>query len=271
MLLSTQTKYPKTKTIFEIHTPIVKTIKTYSPEALEKCDSIFVPSSWSKDTILQLLPSLLSDNIKVIPNIVETSVFNMEGRSFSLPQTMLWVGKLAEYKNWEEAMMVGTIFLQQHPSWNFLAVTGGQNNEDFLVRMLGEFIKYHQIKRFKWLHNLNQSEMSNLYRGVALAGGFLLSTSKAESFCLVIHEAMRCGLPIVSTRIGPIPELIQDKTNGLLYDLGNIQECLEKCNFYLDAGFRNKTVLESCKSLAPYDPSILGESYMKAINCVIAN
>src|SRR4030042_6315928 len=129
-LIQTIHKNGKVKSIFEIHTPILNTIKGYSPSALEKCNSIFVPSAWSKDTILQLLPTLHPDLIKVVPNIVETAIFNKEGEYYNLPQTMLWVGKLPEYKNWEEAMKIGATFLQQHPSWNFFAVTGGLIRED---------------------------------------------------------------------------------------------------------------------------------------------
>jgi len=43
-----------------------------------------------------------------------------------------------------------------------------------------------------------------------------LFTSDSESFCLSILEAMAFGCPSVSTRVGGIPEVIDDGINGLL-------------------------------------------------------
>jgi len=39
-----------------------------------------------------------------------------------------------------------------------------------------------------------------------------------ESFCLVILESLACGTPVVSTRVGVAPSVIQDGCNGLLVD-----------------------------------------------------
>jgi D-inositol-3-phosphate glycosyltransferase len=48
-------------------------------------------------------------------------------------------------------------------------------------------------------------------------------TSYYESFCLVILEALACGTPVVSTRVGVAPAIIQDGHNGLLVDDNNPQ------------------------------------------------
>lgn len=260
----------KTRMIFEIHTPILSTIKKYHSAGLEKSDYIFVPSKWSKATVLQLIPTLKPELIRVLPNIVETSVFNTDGLSFPYSNTLLWIGKLAEYKNWEEAMQIGGAFLEQHPGWNFMAVTGGLKNDDLVARMITEFISRGQVSRFKWLHNLSQAEIGCLYRGVAQNGGFLLSTSKAESFCLVVHEAMRCGLPVVSTRVGPIPEVIEDQVSGLLYEQGNVTECLTKCNMLLSPNIRERILAGGAKALMPFDQPLLEALFIEEINKAIA-
>jgi N-acetyl-alpha-D-glucosaminyl L-malate synthase BshA len=49
-----------------------------------------------------------------------------------------------------------------------------------------------------------------------------LFTSETESFCLSILEAMCFGCPSVSTRVGGIPEVIEDKRSGLLVPFGDV-------------------------------------------------
>jgi glycosyltransferase involved in cell wall biosynthesis len=48
--------------------------------------------------------------------------------------------------------------------------------------------------------------------------------SLGECFGQVIAEAMACGLPVVATRVGAIPELVSDGTTGLLVSAGSSRE-----------------------------------------------
>jgi len=52
----------------------------------------------------------------------------------------------------------------------------------------------------------------------------LIVCSSTEATSLVLQEAMMCGRPVVSSRVGGIPELIQDGFNGFLYDFGDDEE-----------------------------------------------
>lgn len=49
-----------------------------------------------------------------------------------------------------------------------------------------------------------------------------LFTSEMESFCLSILEAMCFGCPSVSTRVGGIPEVVEDNRSGLLVPFGDV-------------------------------------------------
>lgn len=60
----------------------------------------------------------------------------------------------------------------------------------------------------------------------------LPSTNLAESFGIVNLEAMACGLPIVASRLGGIPEIVKDKESGLLIEPYNVNE-LSKCLTHL--------------------------------------
>jgi glycosyltransferase involved in cell wall biosynthesis len=50
-----------------------------------------------------------------------------------------------------------------------------------------------------------------------------LFTSESESFCLSILEVMSFGCPSVATRVGGIPEVMQDNVSGTLAPLGDVE------------------------------------------------
>jgi glycosyltransferase involved in cell wall biosynthesis len=52
---------------------------------------------------------------------------------------------------------------------------------------------------------------------------FVLPT-KAECYGIVIPEAMACGLPVISSPIGAIPELVHDGVNGYLVPPSSVRE-----------------------------------------------
>jgi len=44
-----------------------------------------------------------------------------------------------------------------------------------------------------------------------------------ESFGLVALEALAAGAPVIASRVGGLPELVQDRVNGRLIDPGNVE------------------------------------------------
>ncbi|UCZ54803.1 N-acetyl-alpha-D-glucosaminyl L-malate synthase BshA [Bacillus shivajii] len=60
-----------------------------------------------------------------------------------------------------------------------------------------------------------------------------LLLSEKESFGLVILEAMACGVPVIGTNIGGIPEVIEDGKSGFICPLGDITSIAQTAKMYL--------------------------------------
>lgn len=84
---------------------------------------------------------------------------------------------------------------------------------------------------------INQDQMCDLYNKFDL----LISTSLAEGTPNSAFEASACGVPILSTNVGCIPELIQDEFNGYKispYNKNTVNETIKE--FYDKILFCNK-------------------------------
>jgi glycosyltransferase involved in cell wall biosynthesis len=62
--------------------------------------------------------------------------------------------------------------------------------------------------------------------------GVAPSAGSVESFCLAAVEAMACGLPIVASRAGALPETIDDGKTGILVDPGDIEQLAQAFERY---------------------------------------
>ena len=69
------------------------------------------------------------------------------------------------------------------------------------------------------VHFLGKQERVNELLPLA---DILLMPSELESFGLAALEAMACKVPSVATRVGGVPELIDDGETGLLYEVGDV-------------------------------------------------
>lgn len=68
------------------------------------------------------------------------------------------------------------------------------------------------------IHFLGKQD--NVHELLPLAD-LMIMPSEMESFGLAALEAMACGVPSIATRVGGVPELIDDGFNGLLFPVGD--------------------------------------------------
>ncbi|GJQ09876.1 hypothetical protein GpartN1_g1667.t1 [Galdieria partita] len=78
--------------------------------------------------------------------------------------------------------------------------------------------------------------------------------SETETLGFVVLEAMASGVPVVATRSGGIPDLIQHEITGLLYEPGDIATCASYvCRLIEDPHFAQKLSAKARKEAESWD------------------
>jgi len=65
-------------------------------------------------------------------------------------------------------------------------------------------------------------------RKVFAESDIFVMPSYSEGMPIVILEAMAAGLPVVATRVGALPEIIEEGKNGFLVEVGNYEDLANK-------------------------------------------
>lgn len=157
--------------------------------------------------------------IQVIPNFVDTEKFirreNCNFRERAAPggeKILVHVSNFRAVKRVPDVIRIFDIVKRAIPSKLVLVGDGPDRSEsERLARELGIF----EDVRFLGKQTLLPEILS--------ASDLMLMPSQSESFGLSALEAMSCGVPVVSSSTGGLPELIVHGETGYIAELGDVQ------------------------------------------------
>lgn len=89
-----------------------------------------------------------------------------------------------------------------------------------------------------------------LYRSALAAADLLVLPSEWEAFGIVLAEAMACGTPVVATRVGGAPDVVQDGVTGLLVEHGDVEALARAMGALLADPERRRRMGEAGKARA---------------------
>ena len=146
-------------------------------------------------------------NIKYIPNFICLEDYPYKIRKTVAPK-LLWVRAFAKIYNPILAIKVLEEVLKNYPNAQ-LCMVGPKKDESYK-----ECLTYAEENNLpvKFTGKLSKPEWIELSKDYDI----FLNTTNVDNTPVSILEAMALGFPIISTEVGGIPYLIQDKQNGLL-------------------------------------------------------
>ena len=163
--------------------------------------------------------------IRVIPNGVDVSPFRPRDRGaarrrLGLPDDrtiLLAVGAMVEGKGHHLVLEALPDLVARHPELLYVAVGGAAHADGYGAR-IRHLVERHSLHDHVRLVGLQPHADIPLW--MAAADVFCLSTAY-EGWSNAITEALACGLPVVTTRVGGNAELVREGHDGLLVPFGD--------------------------------------------------
>ena len=251
---------------YEVHTSLEQAFRRMRSVNFGAVKRIICPSNWLRQKLREVLIGYDYENIRICPNFVDSNLFKpltVPAASTKVTPIALWVGKLNADKNLADALeIIRHLGERVRPVF----VTGGGSDRKSVAAFLSRLETLRLNERAKWIVNLPNAELPRLLADVRRSGGFLLSTSKFESFGLAILEAMSCGVPVVGAAVGGIPEIIVQGKNGFLYPLCSPTEAVRLCNALLDSEKLYAALSEAAAgATTAFDPDAAVQRYVSEL------
>lgn len=141
---------------------------------------------------------------------VDTKKFYPRSKSSLKSFHLLFAGRLIPRKGVPVLLRAFKLARKSVPSLR-LSIAGGTGNPAYKAFLKKAARRLNVPVRFKG--NLPRNKMPQFYRS---GHCFICPSQKHEAFGLVNVEAMACGLPVIASRNGGIPEIVKHGRNGFL-------------------------------------------------------
>lgn len=209
---------------------------------LNLSDTIIVLSNTWKEFFTQITES---DKITIIHNAVNPNFYEVDNTKNSSNKTsiqILFAGYLSRDKGIYDILDAVPLIIKTRKDVKF--VFAGAEDKPGELEIIRKRIIRNDIGNYVFfLGVLSKREIISTYENSDI---FILP-SYIEGMPLTVLEAMAAGLPVISTPIGGIPEVIVDGVNGFLItpgdyvDLANkISELIENNDFCKMMGMNNQ-------------------------------
>ncbi len=192
-------------------------------KTLNLCDKLIVLSHSWKDYFVTI--GVDEINISVLNNIVvppkERHKQQKDGKLH-----LLFLGEISNRKGIYDLLNL----LKEHKDLfqnKLLFRIGGNEVDGDINTFIFENELFHFVKYEGWISGQNKTnclQWANVY----------ILPSYNEGLPVAILEAMSFKLPVISTHVGGIPEVVHSYDNGILVEAGNLEQIKEAIIFFIE-------------------------------------
>ena len=200
-----------------------------------KAHKVVVLSKMWKDAVCNVFNL---DNVIVLYNPCATVVTE---KLYTKQKTILYAGALSARKGYADLINAFAKIACKHNEWNLVFAGNGEIEDG---KMLANELGIE--KQCMFLGWISGEEKDKVFKESSI---FCLP-SYAEGFPMAVLDAWAYGLPVVTTPVGGIPDIVVDGENGLLFNPGDVDALAAKLEQLIKNADLRKTLSEEAKKLA---------------------
>src|SRR5262249_13104422 len=175
----------------------------------------------------------------------ETFLSSGANRGTEHSNAILFVGVLIPLKGIHHLINAFSLIAEQFPSVQ-LSIVGKGENKAYAEGLKTQVAKLALNGRVHFIGPLAQSELAERMSKAAV----LVLPSLSEGLGRVIIESMATGTPAIGSRVGGIPELIENEFNGFLIPPGDERVLAAKLRWVLEHHDEARAMGERARAFA---------------------
>ncbi len=205
-------------------------LRSYEKKLMNRSDALIAVSKYTVDELTELY-GIDEEKIHVIYNGVDVQKFKPRPdrtvlrREFGLEdkkKIVLFVGRLYHRKGLEILLRSIPQVLQEFSDVKFVISGKGFKEKEESLRNLAKQLDIEDHVTF--MGYVPDEKLPNLYS----ASDIFVLPAIYENFPFAILEAQATGLPVISTKVGGIPEFLVDNENGFVIDPGDSAQLTQR-------------------------------------------
>lgn len=231
--------------------------------AINESDAVTAVSSSLRSDTYKLFG--INCDIDVIPNFICPQHFANLGSAHDRSEfaeedeaLVCHVSNFRPVKRVEDVVRTFARLVEQRPA-RLMMVGDGPNRPaaERLARELGLGDKVSFLGKLK-----------NPLEALSIADLFLLP-SESESFGLAALEAMACGVPVVASEAGGLPEVIRHGVSGMLAPVGDVDTMADYAAFLLDPAHHERFRNQARERAARFGIDTVLPAYLEAYDRIL--
>jgi glycosyltransferase involved in cell wall biosynthesis len=213
-------------------------------------DSVVVPSEYLVRVFAEF-----GIKAKAIVNLIDTSKFRFRDRKFLSP-TFLSNRNLEVHYGVDRVLRAFAIVQQHYPEATL--VVAGDGSQRSALETLATHL---ELRNLRFLGQIDPDSIMELYDSADI----FLNGSEIDNQPLSILEAFACGLAIVTTGAGGIPDIVTDGVTGFVVPCGDYERLAERALQLLkQPEVARKMIAQGLAECRKYSWEAVKESWMEA-------
>jgi glycosyltransferase involved in cell wall biosynthesis len=211
--------------------------------SIRHADALRAVSNSTREQLMQWVPQTA---IVQFPAWTDIDTFLQAGRTkHESTQSVIYVGVVNPLKGIHYLIKAFSLVAGQFPSAQ-LVIIGNHDNKSYVGDLLEQVKSLGLADRATMVGPMPQSELAVRMSMASV----LVLPSVSEGLPRVIIEAMATATPVVASRVGGIPELIEDGITGFLVPPGDETALAAKLHWALKDPVRARAMGAAARSVA---------------------